>query len=244
MKKTIFLIILGLLTVGCIFYGTKRHFGNHVKLFDHGLINIELGDTDDSDTDRSDNKRNDFSQTLQSFSSIRIDTSVMEIILEEGSEFKAEGFYTKYWLEPTISVENNKLEIKQTKKKPSVTNGNQNCKVIVTLPAGTNLNFIDINSNVGEIQIRDIDAEKIDIDLNVGEIGVRNSAFEKLDIDNNVGEVNVRSKNKLDDYDISLATDVGQVNVNGRSHKRSYSQSGKGSKKIKVNTNVGEINIR
>ncbi len=242
MKKTIFLIILGLITVGCIFYGTKKHFGDHVKFFDHGLVNIELGDNVDKSD--SDSKRNDFSETLQNFSSIRIDSSVMEIIIEEGSEFKAEGFYTKYWLEPTITVENNKLEIKQNKKKPSVTSGNQNCRVVVTLPAGTNLEFINIDSNVGEIKLRDIKAEKIDLDVNVGEVSVRNVSFDEISCDTNVGEINIDPEGNLEDYSISLSADVGTVHVDGRNYKHNYNSRGKGKKSITANSNVGEINVR
>ena len=44
MKKTIFLVILGVVTIVCIFYGTKKHFGSHVRFFDHGLVNIDYSD--------------------------------------------------------------------------------------------------------------------------------------------------------------------------------------------------------
>ena len=68
--------------------------------------------------------------------------------------------------------------------------------------------------------------------------------FDNVSIDNNVGEVSVYTAANLDDYDISLSTDVGEVNVEGRSFKRSYNQHGNGNKKIKVKTDVGEINLK
>ena len=63
-------------------------------------------------------------------------------------------------------------------------------------------------------------------------------------IDNNVGEVSVYTDANLDDYDISLSTDVGEVTVNGRSYKRNFNQNGNGKGKIKIDTNVGEINLK
>ena len=43
---------------------------------------------------------------------------------------------------------------------------------------------------------------------------------------------------------MSLSTDVGEVHVDGKRYKKNYNVRGNGSKKIKANTNVGEINVK
>ena len=246
MKKTILIIILVLITAGCIFYGTKKHFGNHVKFFDHGLINIELGDDGFEDEKKSDDNREEsrsIDQTLEKFSNIKIDSAIMEIRLETGDNFSIQGSWNKSWLRPEVSVNNGTLNVLQKSRKRNNT-GNNNCRITITIPEGSKLSDITIDSNVGEIKFRKIAAEDIHIDLNVGEISLRDVNFENVIIDNNVGEVSVDTDANLDDYEISLSSDVGQVNVNGRSYKRSYNQRGSGKNRIKIDTNVGEINLK
>lgn len=245
MKKTIFLIILVAITVACIFYGTKRHFGNHVKFFDHGLINIELGDDgfeDEKDSDDDGEVSRSINQTLEKFSNIKIDSAIMEIRIETGDSFGIQGSWNKSWLRPEVSVNNGTLTVVQKGRKRNST-GNNNCHITIILPNDTKLKDITIDSNVGEIRFRKFDAEDIQINLNVGEINLRDVNFENVSIDNNVGEVSVDTDLNLDDYDISLSTDVGQVNYNGRSYKRSYNQRGSSKNRIKIDTNVGEISV-
>ena len=80
--------------------------------------------------------------------------------------------------------------------------------------------------------------------MNVGEIDVRNVVFNELRSNNNVGEISINPVSNLDDYDISASTDVGEVRIDGRNYKKSYNSHGNGRKKIRIDTNVGEINIR
>jgi hypothetical protein len=80
--------------------------------------------------------------------------------------------------------------------------------------------------------------------LNVGEIDVRNIDFEDIRCNNNVGEISINPVADIDEYDISASTDVGEVRVDGHNYKKSYNSRGNGKRKIKLDNNVGEINIR
>ncbi len=116
--------------------------------------------------------------------------------------------------------------------------------MVITIPSSASLSSIDINSNVGEIKLRDIKAEKIDLAVNVGEVSVRNVSFDEINCDTNVGEININPEGNLEDYGMSLSTDVGTVHVDGHNYKRSYNCRGNGKKSITSNSNVGEINVR
>ena len=234
MKKTIILIILGIVTVGCIIFGTAYHVGGSLRLIKNPGHFI----TNDDETGS-----NSMDQSVQAFSKIKINSSVMQIIIEEGDSFSVRGSWNKNWLRPELSVNNGVLDIQQHGKKHNNT-GTNNCRITITVPSNTRLNDIDIDSNVGEIKFRSINSDEISIKLNVGEISMRDVSFDNVDIDNNVGEISVYTPAELDDYDISLSTDVGEVNVNGKSYKRSYNQNGNRNRKIKIDTNVGEINLK
>ncbi len=241
MKKTIFLIILGVVTVFCIIYGTTKHVGGTFRVC--GFPFIRIGDNLEDD-DYGEDKRDSMEVNLEKFSSIKVNATVMEIRIEDGEQFKFESTYTRDLLKPECSVKNGVLEVSQPKQKNGFKSGNNHCRVVITIPSGTKLSDIDINSNVGDIKLRKLIAETIDIDLNVGEISVRDVEFEKIDVDNNVGEISINPEGNIDDYSISVSTDVGGVRVGGKHYKRSYNSKGNGKKRIRTNTNVGEVNIK
>lgn len=250
MKKTIFLIILGVVTIGCIIYGTVYHIGGGLKnLKRSGFIVTDDGKDGgfsfhfDFDDDEETNDEHNLNQKLQAFSKIKIDSAIMEIRIEEGKDFYISSNWNREWLRPELSVNNGVLNVIQKSNRKNKA-GTNNCRITITVPADTKLGDIDIDSNIGEIKLRKLEAEDVSINLNVGEISLRDVNFENVTIDNNVGEVSVDTDVSLDDYDISLSTDVGQVNYNGSSFKRSYNQNGSGKNRIKINTNVGEINVK
>ena len=244
MKKTLLLIVLGLITVFCICFGTYRYLGGFKSIFKDGEINISFDDDDKEDEVSDASGKYSIDEKLEKFSAIKIDTAVMGITIEEGKDFKIESSYNKEYLKPQFSISGGKLNITQARRKNGIKAGSQNCRVIITIPSGSSLSSIDINSNVGDVKLRELKAENIGIDLNVGEIDIRNVDFSDIDCNNNVGEITINPIDSLDEYDISISTDVGDVRVDGRSYKRSYNSRGNGHKKIKANTNVGEINVK
>lgn len=258
MKKNVLLIILGVATVFCIIFGTIRHTGRGFRaLRDSGFISIGDDwdwdyDCDDEDDEEEEDvaeaksvSKKTINQTLESFSSIKMDITVMDLTIEEGPDFKLECYFNKEYLRPSFSVKHNTLEVTQTKHRVYGINiGNNSCRMVITIPSGTDLNSIIINSNVGDIKLRDLVSEEIDLTVNVGELYVNKVAFDDISCKTNVGEVNIRQTGNLNDYNINVTADVGEVSVDGRSYKHHYNSKVNSSKKIRVSTNVGEISIR
>ena len=244
MKKTVLLIALGIITIFCICYGTYKHLGRFGRMFKDGGINISFDD-EEVDNNEVHGGKNSYDEKLENFSSIKIDAAVMGITIEQGDDYRIESSFNRESMRPKFSVNGNKLVVSQgARKQHGINMGSQNCRLVITIPSGTSLSSIDIDSNVGDVRLRELEAEEIDIDLNVGEIDVRNVVFNELRSNNNVGEISINPVSNLDDYDISASTDVGEVRIDGRNYKKSYNSRGNGHKKINVNTNVGEINIR
>ena len=244
MKKTVLLIALGIITIFCICYGTYKHLGGFGRMFKDGGINISFDD-EEYDSNEVHGGKNSYDEKLESFSSIKIDAAVMGITIEQGDDFRIESSFNRESMRPKFSVNGNKLVVSQgARKQHGINMGSHECRLVITIPSGTSLSSIDIDSNVGDVRLRELEAEEIDIDLNVGEIDVRNVVFNELRSNNNVGEISINPVSNLDDYDISASTDVGEVRIDGRNYKKSYNSRGNGHKKINVNTNVGEINIR
>ena len=233
MKKAIFIVVLVAITLSCIVYGINRHVGN--------IKDIIPADFDAEDKDSW--GKNFISESFSDVSAIEINAAIMELRLREGSAFKVEGSFDREHLKPEISVKNGTLQVIQKGKKRTFGPGTHQCKVVVTIPRDASLNAVYINSNVGDIELKDFTAKTVSINLNVGEIDVNKVHFENFTCENNVGKVEVDPDGSIDDYAITASTDVGDVRIDGHSYKRSYNQRGTGSKTISVNTNVGEVNI-
>lgn len=251
MKKNVLLIILCVITVFCIIIGTIRNVGRGFNLFNNSVISLGEDEPEVNfkwhwHSDNDGNKESNFSinQSLDKFSAIRIDGSVMEIRVEEGDKFYFDSTFTRDWLRPNVSVENDTLVIKQGRQKNGFKGGNNNCRIVITLPSSTKLSDIVIDSNVGDIKLRNLFAERIDIQTNVGEVSVRDVSFDKLEVNSNVGEISIAPVYSIDEYSISASTDVGEVRVDGKKYKRNYNSSGSTGKRIKLSANVGEVNIK
>lgn len=251
MKKNVLLIILCVITVFCIIIGTIRNVGRGFNLFNNSVISLGEDEPEVNfkwhwHSDNDGNKESNFSinQSLDKFSAIRIDGSVMEIRVEEGDKFYFDSTFTRDWLRPNVSVENDTLVIKQGRQKNGFKGGNNNCRIVITLPSGSKLSDIVIDSNVGDIKLRNLFAERIDIQTNVGEVSVRDVSFDKLEVNSNVGEISIDPVYSIDEYSISASTDVGEVRVDGKKYKRNYNSSGSTGKRIKLSANVGEVNIK
>lgn len=227
MKKTYILIIVGLITIGCIIFGSYRHLG--FRRMEKGSDN-EFTTTGES------------SLSLQDFSSIKIDTHVTAIRIQEGDTFHIKSTYNRESLKPNCEVTDGRLNISQKyyQKSPFY----QACKLYITVPSDTKLASIEIDSDVGDVEIRNLAGDKCKIDLNVGKIELSKSNFDEILVDNNVGEISISMNNDLSEYSLDLSTDVGEISVADNSYKQQYKSKANSSKRIVVDNNVGEIRVR
>ena len=271
--KAVILIVLALITIGSIIFGTYRFTGNVKnnieKVFkEHGIsINgfgihsddgIDGADGADGDVwydweddfdERYDNN-DDFSvknepdsiTELDAFSKLKINAKVSGISVKTGDKFSYYCKYNKKILKPTVRNKNGTLEIIQNGTKSN--NGNLNCYIEVTVPRYTKLDDVDIKINVGEINIENFDCINCDLKNNVGEIDVSNINFDTIYIENNVGEISINTISSIEEYDINLNTNIGEINVCGKNYRHDFSQKGSKSKRIHAKTNIGEINLK
>lgn len=239
MKKNILIIVLGVITVACIIYGSYRNlFKGRIKWFDNDGNFVISSDETDKDFGKA-----SFSEELNNFSKIKVDVVVAAVEIKEGSSFRIEATYNRENLKPGFEIKGDTLEVFQEKRRSRV--GDNGCRVIITVPAGTYLDSVNITSNVGDIEIGDIKGKKLIGEVNVGEISADKIDFEEIEFETNVGEISVRlADGNIDDYDITLSADVGEVSVAGRTYKKSYSSRGKGNRRIRIDANVGAIKVR
>ena len=258
MKKNLFLIIITLITVLCIIIGASRHLGvprksysslasSIRKGFRSGRLHFNFNDDDedemeDFDFDDEDPKSFD-SEVISEFKELEINLKVGSLKIERGSKWEIQSKYAYSYLKPEYTLKNEKLVITQSGYKNQHV-GNKNCNVVITVPFGTELDKVDIKMNVGAVELNGFDIKKGSVDTDVGAISISNVDFKDLDLDSDVGAVSIELVEPVETYNINVNSDLGGIEINGRSEKRRYSQKGTKDKKLRIDTDVGGIEVK
>lgn len=263
MNKKTFLIIISCVTLVCILAGCFIHFRYSVRTMNsfgrsvskavrNGIRGVRNGDYEydfdddfdiDIDVDEQEPGAKNFSNTLQSFDSIKINTYVMGVSIERGSRFEISGSYRRDALKPAFNISGGTLNISQPSYRHKLVSSG-NCKVVITIPFGVKLENVDINIDVGAVEIKGIDMDEASINTDVGAIAINNVVFNELKANSDVGAVSIELVDPINSYDIDARSDVGAIQVNNASVKRKYVQKGTSEKKIKIKTDVGGIEIK
>lgn len=260
MKKGIYLTTITLITIICIIGGSIAHFGNFFSDIPFRFINSQITRTEDTTSDIKESA----SSELEIFNHIVADVDVSDIIVKHGTDYSIEYQATKK-LAPTYEVKDDTLTIKQTvKHRTNKGWGTQNnsCKITITIPKNATLISLDLDSGVGDIIVDSITAtelitdssvgdteikhctiDSMETDSSVGDTDIIDCGFEILDSDSDIGDISVRSAKDLSDYEIELDTNLGDVSVNNRSYKRSFSKSGSSGCSVTLDNSTGDITL-
>ena len=265
MKKSVYLIILAVVTILCIIAGSSynlRHAakgmhkaGNAVrKSFSKDYR--DYNDSADFDDDYEDLFDDDFdddfedrtqafdSEELEKFDTLAVDGSVLAIEIERGNSYSISSKYNSKMLKPEYSLHNGRLYITQKKARRHLTVGNHKCRVKVTVPYGVTLDKLDIDVDVGAVQLNGFDVNKASVSTDVGAIQITNLDFSDMSVQSDVGAVSIELMEPVDNYNINASSDIGAIELNGDNVRHRYSSKGTNGKYLRIRTDVGGIEIK
>ncbi len=201
MKKTIYLTILTIVTVVCIIFGALYHIGGFFSNIT--FFNFLGGNLDRSPIN--------YSEDLDAFEAINLDTNVMDITIERG-----EGYHLSYncekYLEPEFEVKNNTFTLSQPDVSSPVFNISSNkCSMTLTVPSDVYFTKIDITSDVGAVSIEDIGAKTAIFQADVGDLTLDTCAFSDTNITADVGDI---TSLNTDLGNATISADVGDIELN------------------------------
>lgn len=235
MKKTLYIVILCLITAAAIIFGVVRviqanvsnlfnfsGWGNWSKLLSSQEVVSEEG-------------------SLAPFHKVTIDMDVADVKILYGDDFKYEYDCSKD-LVPTLEVVDDVLTVKQSDKVHSVV-GNTKSKVILTIKKDTVIEKCDITADVGNVSVKGITMEQLTIKCDVGNINVDECDIERVKADADVGNVDIDLTNDLEDYAVTLSASVGNVKFQGKKVKMQYEKTGSSDKYIDVTADCGNIKV-
>ena len=259
MKKSIYLIIISAITIVCILIGafsnlgySRRGFKNVKRAIEKTFSSGEYEYDYDADTDLIfDDDDDDFDEgtlefddeELSKFDTVAVEGSVLGLVIERGKSYSISSKYSRQTLKPEYSLRDGKLYIKQRIKRKSLI-GNNKCEVKITVPFGVTLKKLDVDVDVGAVELSGFDVDTASVRTDVGAVAVSKLDFNDLYIKSDVGAVAIELLDDMEVYNIDASSDIGAIQIGNSAVKRRFSQKGSSSKSLRLKTNVGGIEIK
>jgi hypothetical protein len=111
---------------------------------------------------------------------------------------------------------------------------------------GCDFSQIDVVADVGDVELNNCSFDSGSADSDVGDILLTGCAFRQMELTGDMGDIEVLSGTDLSDAKLVLETDMGEVSVNGISHKESFQQerSDKDTDcSLTAETSMGDISV-
>lgn len=252
MKKTIYLTILSVITVICVIAGCGIHimgwWGGRFLTFAGGRV---------SHTDKD----------IPAFTGISVDMEVGDLTVRPSSDGYAISYDCNEKMKPEYRVEAGVLTVTMRARKSWWQNiftfRELKSSLTINVPYDVYMDMFTVKADVGDVNIEDVKSEVFTVEMNVGDLDVKGGTFKNVNINSDVGDVDVRNVvfdkmgiysdvgdvdligvGNLDDYNIRLSTDIGNLSVNGDKVKGEYVRNGRTDKEITIETDVGDTKIK
>lgn len=218
--KNIYLIILTIVTVLCIFIGIVIHLLTNLTEFD-------LFDWDEDDDTWATQGIED--EPLDAFKALDLDASVADVEIVYGSSYAISVDCPKRFM-PTWEVDHDTLIIRQEDVNINKlhTNMNADFEITITIPSGTKLDSISATLNMGALEMDGISAAAVTIDADMGNVEISGIEADNIDITANMGNIELENGNITN---ITCDADMGNIELEGRFAK------------IEANCSMGSITI-
>ncbi|MDD6193912.1 MAG: DUF4097 family beta strand repeat-containing protein [Lachnospiraceae bacterium] len=252
MKRAIYLTLLSLITIGCIIFGTIYHTGKAM-----GHLSRWWEEEVESDADATTEEGKDI---LDAFTTIHVEADIASVKVKQGDDFKIEWSVYRSGV-PTYDVKDGVLTVIQKHPHKNLA-GNHSCKIILTLPEGTKLERVEIDADVGDVDVLDISSQKTTVtadvgavnfdncqlgdttvEADVGDVSLRSCDFYDLTVSADVGSITIDATQDLSEYSFDLDAGVGDIHINDQHVHKQFEQHGSGKYKIDADCDVGSLDI-
>ena len=251
MKKNIYLIIITIITVVCIIAGSLYHIGGFaLGLFDNLIPRSDksLGNVCTEEL------------SVDEFSNLVFDTTISNINVKTGDSYTV-SYKCNKRLVPKIRSTGDTLTISQSKG--ANYKRNTTSEITVTIPEGTALNKLSLDTGVGEVNLNSLTASDAEFDTGVGDymsqtaasphvmwmaepaiLALKTVPFDEMDIDGGTGNITVTSSQSLDGYMMDLDSGTGDITINGNDYDDEYEVNEHAKKHLVIDSGLGDIEVK
>ena len=201
-----------------------------------------------------------YNEEVERFTNIEVQVNVIDVYIQSGDKYEVK-IECDERVKPELEIKDNILILKSLQDVNNIPYNTKNV-CYITVPADTELGSININSDVGDVQIDNTLAQNIILTVSVGDVMVNGSDIKTCDIDASVGDVTltdtkfdniqaqvdtgdtqITTTENLSDYSFDIKTAVGDININNDEYEEKYTKTGSADKQIKVTSSVGYVKV-
>ncbi|QHI72644.1 DUF4097 family beta strand repeat-containing protein [Aminipila terrae] len=220
---------------------------------------LHIGTSDQESTVTLSGQRvTESTEVKQPVNVIKTKVTLGNIRMIESNDFKVVYTYDKKFGKPEIKVSNGTLSIVDKLSKKDINLGikkenslknNDGIEYKIYYPKGTKVKLIDMENNLGNVDISGIETEALNIRLDLGDVELTGVKGGTVSLDTNLGDVSIKNiqtqglsvDTQMGDIDIdgtlkgknTIVSDMGDIDVQTTLNKEEYS--------LKLNTDMGDI---
>lgn len=150
----------------------------------------------------------------QDVTKVNLDMDIGDVEIKYGPVFQVEYYYPKKFA-PKVELKDGVLSIKQSENGWNFNGslfGEKNYEMTITIPNGSILSDLDIELDLGDIEIEGLSADTLTINADLGDVKIHNCQGTKVDTTAELGEIELTNCV----YPTVIANaDLGDVNLDG-----------------------------
>lgn len=135
---------------------------------------------------------NEYTFEGKNIDTIILDADVADVTFITGNSLRVETAYPEK-IAPTVTVDGNTINIQEKTNRWFNNIGPQKMEIKITIPADYTFDKISTNTDVGDLEISNINADVLSITTNVGDINASNINVDNMIITSDVGDVNLQN---------------------------------------------------
>lgn len=187
---------------------------------------------------------------LTGITAIEVDVDCGDIWLQEGDACGVSLDWNMSNYAMSYQVENGVLKVEDESWEGTKWGDNFNIesKVILTVPAGTALDALDLSTEFGDIEVdAAITARSAELSTSMGDINCRSLQAGELDAESDMGDVNLHLPGSQEEYNWDLETNMGALTVDGQKQSSGMGEisalGGYGPNNVKAQADMGDIQV-
>lgn len=201
-----------------------------------------------------------YNEEVERFTNIEVKVNVIDVYVQSGDKYEVK-IECDERVKPEFEIKDNILILKSLQDVNNIPYNTKNV-CYITVPADIELGSININSDVGDVQIDNTLAQNIiltvavgdvivngsdiktcDIEASVGDVTLTDTKFDNIQAQVDTGDTQITTTENLSDYSFDITTDVGDISINNDEYEEKYTKTGSADKQIKVISSVGCVKV-
>lgn len=187
---------------------------------------------------------------LTGITAIEVDVDCGDIWLQEGDTCGVSLDWNLSNYTMSYQVENGVLKVGDESWEGIKWGDNFNIesKVILTVPAGTAVDTLDLSTEFGDIEVdAAITARSAELSTSMGDINCRSLRAGELDAESDMGDVILHLPGGQEEYNWDLETNMGALTVDGQKQSSGMGEisalGGYGPNNVKAQADMGDIQV-